>query len=465
MHADRRTKLHLRAQAIIFHALFAALVVGLAWLSVRYAVELDWTAARRNSISEQSLALLDRIEGPVVVTAYATAAQPARRALIAKVIGRYQARKPDLTLAFVDPNTVPDKVRALGLTADGTLVIEHAGRSEKVPPDFRGSYPESELTNALQRLMRGGERFVAFLEGHGERRFDGQQPHDLGAFGRMLAARGIKLTHLNLATVERVPDNVAVLVVSAPQSALLPREVDRLLRFVAEGGNLLWLADPMEDRRQVDGGLAPLARALGVQVLPGVIVDPGAGAFGVSDPRGIVVSGYEPAPFTRDFALNTLFPFATAIGIGEGAAFTARPFALAGDAAWLETDLATATPRFDPKADRGAPLALGVYLGRPRLDPASGAERGDQRVVVTGDGDFLSNQFVGEGGNLELGLNLLSWLAQDDDFIDINVRATPDASLALDDGQLLALAAAFLLLLPLGLIAIGVWIWWRRRRG
>ena len=82
MHADRRTKLHLRAQGIIFHALFAALVVALAYLSTRYVADLDWTAAKRNSISDATVELLGRIEGPIEVTAYATNL-PARRELIA----------------------------------------------------------------------------------------------------------------------------------------------------------------------------------------------------------------------------------------------------------------------------------------------------------------------------------------------------------------------------------------------
>ena len=108
MHADRKTKLHNRAQGIIFHALFAALVVALAWLSVRHVAEFDWTAAKRNSISAPTIELLGRIEGPIAITAYATN-QPARRDLISKVVGRYQAAKPDLTLAFIDPTPCPTR--------------------------------------------------------------------------------------------------------------------------------------------------------------------------------------------------------------------------------------------------------------------------------------------------------------------------------------------------------------------
>lgn len=457
MHADRRTKLHLRAQGIIFHALFAALVVALAWLSTRYATDLDWTAAKRNSISAPTVELLGRIQGPIAVTAYATN-NPARRDLIAKVIGRYQAAKPDLSLAFVDPNTVPDKVRELGLTSDGTLVIEHAGRSEKVAPDFRGGYPESDLTNALQRLVRGGERYLAFLEGHGERRFDGQANHDVSGFGRLLTERGLKLTYLNLASTQRVPDNVAVLVVAGPQTDLLPLERTLIAEWVAKGGNLLWLAEPLDGKHDL-GGLGALAQQLGLTFLPGVIVDPRAQVLGSPDPRLVIVDSYQPAPFTKDFDLTTVFPLATGIDFVEKDGWTVRPFAQSLGEAWLETGKVEGVIQLDAGKDRAGPITLGVYLARPR------ATGGEQRVVALADGDFLADQFAGNGGNLDLGLNIVSWLAQDDDFININVRETPDATLALDERTHLILAVGFLLALPLLLVAAGVTIWWRRRRG
>jgi len=460
MHADRRTKLHNRAQGIIFHALLAALSIALAYLSTRYLAELDWTAAKRNSISAATVELLQRIEGPIAITAYATD-QPARREPITKVIGRYQAAKPDLTLVFVDPNTVPDKVRELGLTSDGTLVIEHAGRSENVAPDFRGGYPESELTNALQRLVRGGERYLAFLEGHGERRFDGEANHDLGGFGRLLSERGLKLTHLNLASVQRVPDNVAVVVVAGPQSDLLPLEQKLLTEWVAKGGNLLWLGEPLDGKKGLRG-MGALADLLGLRFLDGVIVDPRAQVLGSPDPRLVIVDSYQPAPFTKDFALTTVWPLATGIELAEREGWTARPFAQSLGEAWLETGKVEGVIALDPGQDRAGPVTLGVYLTREHA--ASGDAPREQRVVVTADGDFLADQFAGNGGNLDLGLNIVSWLAQDDSFININVKDTPDATLALDETTHLAIAIGFLLLLPLLLVAAGVTIWWRRRR-
>ena len=41
-----------------------------------------------------------------------------------------------------------------------------------------------------------------------------------------------------------MPDNATVLVITQPQVDLLPGEVDKMMRYVDRGGNLLWLVDP-----------------------------------------------------------------------------------------------------------------------------------------------------------------------------------------------------------------------------
>ena len=70
------------------------------------------------------------------------------------------------------------KIRELGITQDGELRIKYLGRTEKVQ-----SINEQAITNAFQRLMRSGERWVVFLEGHGERRAQGTCQSRYGRVG------------------------------------------------------------------------------------------------------------------------------------------------------------------------------------------------------------------------------------------------------------------------------------------
>ena len=88
---------------------------------------------------------------------------------------------------------------------------------------------------------------------------------------------------------------------------------------------------------------------------------------------------------------------------------------------------------------------------------------GEQRVIVIGDSDFLSNAYLGNGGNIDLGLNLFNWLNHDDQFITITARTASDINLELGKVAQILIGFGFLFGLPLLLLASGFSIWWRRR--
>jgi ABC-type uncharacterized transport system involved in gliding motility auxiliary subunit len=88
----------------------------------------------------------------------------------------------------------------------------------------------------------------------------------------------------------------------------------------------------------------------------------------------------------------------------------------------------------------------------------------EQRIVVIGDGDFLSNAYLGNGGNLALGLNIIQWLTHDDAFIAIQPKTAPDQTLVLDRNAQIAISLGFLLVLPMALLIAGLAIWLRRRK-
>ena len=43
----------------------------LAWLSVRYQIQMDWTESGRHTLSHASQEVLSRMAAPVEITAYA----------------------------------------------------------------------------------------------------------------------------------------------------------------------------------------------------------------------------------------------------------------------------------------------------------------------------------------------------------------------------------------------------------
>ncbi|WP_045223798.1 GldG family protein [Methyloterricola oryzae] len=466
MKINARTHLEIRLQNLSFTLLFLAAIGLLAWLSTRYSTQFDWTAGGRNTLSEASSKVLDLLQGPAKVTAYAREDKGLRQRITDQV-GRFSRKKPDLALAFVNPDLQPDKVRELGITVDGELIIEYQGRSEQVQ-----EATESAIANALQRLVHAKEQHVVFLEGHGERSPKGQANHDLGQFGDELGRKGIGVSMVNLAVTPDIPDNTDLLVLASPEVNLLPGEVSLIQAYVKKGGNLLWLAEPGDIK-----GLAPLAQQLGLKFLPGTVVDASTQLFGINDPTFALVAEYPPHPVTLGFEMMSLYPGAAAIEKEGEVDFERTPILGTLKRSWTETGPIKDKIQFDANtSEREGPLEIAYALVRPKPktdgDKPEATEAGqaketkpaEQRVLVVGDGDFLTNAFLGNGGNLNLGLNMIHWLSQNEAFLNIPAKAASDRTLNLSSAASGSIAIGFLFLLPFLLIGAGALIWFNRRR-
>ena len=456
MKINARKHLEIRLQNLVFTLLFLAVAGLLGWLSTRYAAQFDWTAGGRHSLSAASAKILDLFQGPVKITAYARE-EKALRERIVEQVGRFQRHKKDLSLAFVNPDTQPDKAREQGIVEKGEMQAEYQGRRETVMEPS-----ESAIANALQRLAHAKEQHIVFLEGHGERSPRGQANFDLGQFGEELKRKGVNVSLINLAATPDIPDNTDVLVLAGAKVNLLPGEVAKILDFVKRGGNLWWLADPGDLH-----GLAPLAQQLGLKFLPGTVVDASTQLLGINDPTFALVAEYPPHPITQGFGEMSVFPTAAALEKAGDSAFERVPLLATARRSWTETGPVEDKIQFDAdKGEREGPLQIGWALTRKAAagEKKAAAESPGQRVIVVGDGDFLANSYLGNGGNLNLGFNMIHSLSQNGEFINVPAKTAADKTLVLSNIASVGIAVGFLFLLPAGLFGSGAYIWFKRRR-
>lgn len=462
-----------RWQLRLVNASFVVLLliaIGLLhWISREYHLRVDLTRAASHSLSPASIAVVERLKGPVRVAAYASERDDLRRK-ISKFVGPYQNHKKDLGLEFIDPDANPQQAREAGIQSDGELIIEHKGASERIT---LGSLNEQNFTNALTRLGHHDERWVVFLSGHGERSAERAANFDLSTWAQEMRKRGFRTRTLSLGDHPQLPQNTAVLVIAGPRARLLPGEMKEIERYLAAGGNLLWLHDPGPVR-----GLERLAERLGLEFAPGVVVDPRSAQI-TRRTTAVIIARYGQHPAVQNFSEQTVFIDAAAIVLPENEDNNKKNGRRPADRwqrqvlfdtraeAWSETGTLRGQVVFDKGKDTPGPLNLAVALSRdlPASDEnAARQTRRQQRVVVVGDGDFLANQYLANAGNLELGLSLLNWLSRDDAYVNIPVRTASDRTLALSPFARLGMIFTFLLLLPVIFITGGVLVWLRRRR-
>ncbi|MEO6064490.1 MAG: DUF4350 domain-containing protein [Lysobacterales bacterium] len=420
-------------EAVVWMVLLTILVALFAcsWL---VTARRDLTLGTRAELSDASRAALAAMPGPLEVIAHLPESSPLREP-VAKFVERYRRARPTLRLGFDTRQ------------ASGDLEIRYGKRTQRLT-----KLDERSFTAALLQLARSGERLIGFTVGHGERRFDGEANHDLGKFAEALTARGDKLIAVSLGAP--VPAGLSMLVLASPSTALLPAEVAYVQRHVDEGGALLWLQEPD----------APVAEALldamGLLRLPGTVADAAGKTLKLPDLRFVTVETYPEHPISKEFSTITLFPQALALAARPNGAFIATPLLRSGAASWNETG-ADATPVFDPAANElPGPLDLGFALTRLSPSPV----RQEQRVVVIGDGDFLANQFLGNGGNRELGLRVFDWLLADDTTLGLDLPGAPDATLVLSKRAAAFISVGWLIAWPLALLLGGAITVARRRR-
>lgn len=432
---------------LLFVLLLVSVAGGLSYLASHHPLQRDMTHAASNSLSDASITLLGELKEPIDITVYATE-QDARlgdiRKIIRDFVSLYQRYKSDIKLTFIDPAKEAQAARDAGIQLNGEMVVRYAGRAEHIT-----LINEQQLSSTLLRMAHSKTETVMYLSGHGERKLDGIANFDLGnPYGAKLKQNGYRIAPLNLAMAQEVPGNVSTLVITQPQVDMLPGEVDKLLQYVDRGGNLLWLIDvePLH-------GLERLAEKLDLVLPPGVVLDPAANEMRAPASWAIGTS-YTPHAITRNFTLITAFPSARPLNWAEGGDWKKHNLVEVAPRGWVSR---SGKAQFDKAHDTRGPAIIATALQRTLHDR-------EQRIVVVGNGAFLSNSYAGNGGNVDLGVNMVNWLAGEEQLITLQPRSTRDATVTMSKTQLGFIGLAFLFVAPLLLAAWGIWLWWKRRR-
>ena len=445
-----------------------AIVVAVNYLGVRQNVRWDLTASRQNSLSEQSIRILESLEEPATFTVFDRQTDLER---FRTRLNEYAYHSDQVSVEYIDPDTRPIVAREFDVQAYGTVVVDYMDRRERVTSDS-----EQDLTNALIKAMSSTERRVYVLQGHGEKDLDNTDRDGYSAATESLRRDNYVVEALVLAQQSDVPADATVVLIAGPTTDILPAEAEALRRYLNRAGNLMVLLDPpVGPQAAALPNLESLVREWGIDPGSNVVVD----VSGATDEPSIAVAASYPVHAITDrFATLTVYPLARAVEPIQGGANgrLAQAIVETSPQSWAEADLASLTSDAgvtmdDASGDRPGPIPLGAAVSAPLetptddqgAEPASEAPTPETRMVVFGDSDFASNAYGGVPGNLNLFANAVSWLAQQENLIAIRPIEPEDRRVTMTPRQQTLAMATSVFFLPALVFGAGIFTWWRRR--
>lgn len=435
----------------ILFILVTAIAIAAIWIGGRTNISKDVTANQRHLLGEQTVSAVKALQGPVSITAVVGPDANQRDALI-ELVSRYQSHNPLISLKFINPETDPEAARRLNASPAGELIVNGMGREQRLT-----QVSERALTGALRQLNREGERKLAFISGHDERSALIAGPGNWTTLASRLASIGLNSEDLSLVTNPRIRDDVDVLVIADPRRPYFPGEIAGLLEYVNHGGSLLWVTELGLDR-QTGSGLRALALELGIEPMPGTIIDTASQAANTGSPSFVILNSFTKHPVTQGLTSPVVLPQAKALAVTPLAGQVLLPLLQTPPASWTETGALEGAIQFDENTDEhSGPLVVGVTIERV-------IQGKRQRVAMIGDADFAADQFIGNGANLAFSESLMLWLSGESDALSFVTMPAPDANLVLSSRSIVVISAVLLFALPCLLFIIAGIVAWRGRR-
>src|SRR5271169_3224421 len=197
------------AYATIYILVILAVIVVANFLANRYNKTFDATANKRYSLSDQTKKVVGDLKQDVTVRYFdrSTGMTAAK-----DLLDRYANLSTKLHVQYVDLLKNPTVARAANVTREGEAVVEVGSRHEDAK-----TFDEEGVTGALIRALKGGEREVCVITGHGEHRLDdSSQGEGFSGFQTIVARNNYKLQGINLLQKAEVPPECSVLVVAGP---------------------------------------------------------------------------------------------------------------------------------------------------------------------------------------------------------------------------------------------------------
>ncbi len=435
----------------------------------RFDKRVDLTELRFNSLSEQTMQILKKLDKKVQVIAFFKDTHP-QMPQAKHWLELYQHETKFITVSFKDPDIENTLAEKYNIERDGTTIFDDEKRQEKVTV-----VDEQKFTSALLKIIQNKTKNVYFLEGHGE--------HDINDLSNMgysdvkeeLENQNYAVFSHSFLTQSDIPGDCELLVIAGPKNGLSPNEIRLIEKYLAQNGKLLLLLNPSSSAQDINKGLVQLMKKWGVAVGNDLVIDVHKDRYDVLQGPSAPVPGFVIHDITKVMRYPLSFPYTRSVTPIEdrkadlsvkSIAETISPVGFSWGETQRKQDGTFGNYVYNPGVDTPGPVSIAVAVEK-KINESTETGTGSSltRIVVFGDSDFAAKFFFGPPSR-DLFLATVNWLTEEEDLIAIRpidpskqvLRRMTD-----QDAGLVRITSVFLI--PLIVFIAGIVVWWLRREG
>lgn len=331
-------------------------------------------------------------------------------------------------------------------------------------------YPDEEqITASFKRLVDTLPK-VGFVTGHNERSPFITNERGYNTFSQEKTFRYSLINNgfdfENVSLNSPVPEYISILVIADPRQEFSEAEMMNFHDYLNRGGNLIIAGEP--SRQPIDN---KIAASLGVNFLSGTLYQPKQDVLPevlLARPAAGVDWQSPWMAILKKMKLQLIMDQACALEMKDSTAFTGRPiFQTDTIPTWTEletTDFENSQAVFNPAAGEQKKLFTPVLALSRKINQK------EQKILVTGDADWLSNMELStvrkgtSSANFAFACSAFYWLSDGKAPINTSRPEPTDNDISVTRSGWAAPYYTFRWGIPSILLAAGVFVWVRRKR-
>ncbi len=469
-----------RANRLLQVILLISFIIGVNLFSQRFSMLWDLSVDNANTLSAESIANLEQIEGEIsihVVTVKDLKLPNGR--MVNLDLGplveqfRHQANRLGLgkfeiqeVQMFRDRDLLLQLKESFGFDQENVVLVGSGDRKQIIPiADFYQKNEEGDLEFSGEQVLMASilevndplKKKVLFTVGQGEMLLDDtDSERGLSELHDFLQNRNLEVGTIDLSRYDRIPESTDLLIITSPQASFSETDVEKLRKYLEKAnGSILLYLEPFRKHN-----LDALLSDWGVLEENSVIMDPGPDYQ--SSSGNLIIRRFGEHPVTETLISNKLYVYSTQLRpirpdpANPGLAGVKR-FVLLGtsETSWVETDYRNeSVPTFDAVRDVAGPIPVGLLSERSGAE-ALGLKLKGGKLIVFGDASIVSNRLFDRYGNRVLFANSLNWTLQKRHLLNIPPEKIESYRLTISEGDLNNLLFA-LMLMPAAFAVVGL---------